>query len=43
MIRNRYNQVPQDTNNKETSSQLDITNENLFPADDINKQMRTKA
>ena len=46
MIRNRYNQVPhltQDSNGKVTNSQLDITNESPFPADDINKQMRTKA
>ena len=40
-IRNRYNQVPhltQDTNRKETNSQLDTTNESQevspFPADD---------
>ena len=49
-IRNRYNQVPpltQDTNEKVTNSQLDITNENQevspFPAGDHKTQINRRA
>ena len=46
-IRNRYNQAPQDTNGKVTTSQLDITNESQevghFPAGDHKASINRRA